>query len=224
MRNLLCDVRRVRRDPGSDDALLHVLHIRKRQVFRRGNVAQERRAGSRRDCAADGGSNVVISGSDIRHQRPEQGEFLCGHLLAQLEVVACFPVVDIDDEGVGEDGEHEIGAVFRLEERLHVHRIAGEEELVAAEGSHAHGYVGGEDHLVFSVVEADAVERVGVLKHQHSRIVLGFNVGGIGLTQLFHKAYEPVVGIGERHRQGKEDNEEISFHHIRNLLGFKIKD
>ena len=43
-------------------------------MLRRGDIAQKVRAIGRRDCAADGRRDVIVSGGDIRHQRPKDIE------------------------------------------------------------------------------------------------------------------------------------------------------
>ena len=76
-------IRRVGRDPGRDDALLHILQIGKTKMLRRRYIAQERSAVSRRDRSADGRRNMVISRRHVRYQRPQhiEGSALADFLL-----------------------------------------------------------------------------------------------------------------------------------------------
>ena len=57
-----CDVRRVARDPGSDDAVLDILNRRQPQVLRGRHIAEEVRPGHACHGAADGGADMVVAG------------------------------------------------------------------------------------------------------------------------------------------------------------------
>ena len=62
------DICRMRGDFGSDDSLLHIIHIRQRQMLRRRHVTQERRSVHGGYRPSDGSGNMVIPRRDIRHQ------------------------------------------------------------------------------------------------------------------------------------------------------------
>ena len=58
-------------DPGGDNPLLHVLHIRKTQMLGRGHIAQKRGPRSSSSSAANRGGNVIVPRGDISHYRPQ---------------------------------------------------------------------------------------------------------------------------------------------------------
>ena len=69
--NSLCNIGGVSGNLRGDDSLSDVVHIRQGQMLRRRHIAEERRAMHSGRGAADSRSYVVVSRSNIRHQRPQ---------------------------------------------------------------------------------------------------------------------------------------------------------
>ena len=67
----LSDIRCMRRDFRSDDALLNIFQIGQRQVFSGRHIAEEGSAAHSRYGTTDRGRDVIISRSDIGYQRAQ---------------------------------------------------------------------------------------------------------------------------------------------------------
>ena len=74
IRDTLSNISSMSSDLACHDTLLNVIGIRESEVFSRSNIAEEVSAAGSSDSAADSGSDVVITGSNISNERTEDIE------------------------------------------------------------------------------------------------------------------------------------------------------
>ena len=70
----LGDITGVRRDPGGDNTVPHIIDCRKAQMFTGGDIAKEIRSVPRGDGASDCGGNVIVPRGDVAHEGTEDVE------------------------------------------------------------------------------------------------------------------------------------------------------
>ena len=64
----------MRRDLRGHQALAHIVHIWQAKMLCRGHIAEEVRPRGSSDGTSDGGSDMVVTGRDVGHERPEHVE------------------------------------------------------------------------------------------------------------------------------------------------------